>query len=64
MPGAGRRVAARFSELSARPRASEISASKMANLPRSASNSALPARMSGLTTGFPLAWICLIVGSA
>ena len=56
--------AARFSECSACPRAPEISASKVASLTRRASNSALPARMSGLTTGFPLAWICLIVGCA
>ena len=52
------------SEASACSRVLETAAWKAANLTRRASNSALPARMSGLTTGFPLAWICLIVGCA
>ncbi len=52
------------SEASAWIRVLETSAWKAPNLARRASNSVFPARMSGLTTGFPAAWICLIVGSA
>ena len=45
-------------------RAPEMSACSVAILARSASKSALPVRMSGLTTGFP-AWLTwLMVGWA
>ena len=55
---------ASFSACSACARAAETSAWNAASRARSASKYALPARMSGLTTGLPLAATCLISGSA
>ncbi len=55
---------ASFSSRSACARAAETSASNAASLVRSASKSALPVTMSGVTTGLPLAETCLMSGSA
>ena len=57
-------VAESFRAATALARAAETSAWSTAILARRASKSALPARMDGLTTGFPVRLTWLMVGSA